>query len=134
MIPNKPWNKPRLSPDVQPVLYSLFLHPNLRTGLFKGKLTITITVKAFQSHISLHIKGLNVTKTKIVVNDETQTEIKIRDSFEYEKNEFWVIVPEENIEPGSYKLYLEFDGKLTGKIVGFYQSVYKTARDQERYV
>lgn len=134
VIPNKPWVKPRLSPEVQPVLYSLFLHPNLQSGLFKGRLTINVTVRSCQSHISLHIKGLTVTKTRIIVNNETQTEVKIRDSFEFEKNEFWVIIPEEDIEPGSYKLYLEFEGKLTGKIVGFYQSIYRDANNQERRI
>ncbi|XP_065212642.1 glutamyl aminopeptidase-like isoform X2 [Planococcus citri] len=134
VVPNKPWDKPRLSREIQPILYSLFLHPNLRAGTFKGRVTISVNVNSTQDHISVHIKGLNVTKTRITVDNETPTEVKIKATFEHEQNEFWVIVPEEDIEPGDYKLHLEFEGKLTGKIVGFYQSVYRTANNEERRI
>lgn len=132
-MPHKPWDQTRLSPDIQPVLYNLLLYPNLRTGLFKGKATIQIDVKSSQYHAALHIKGLTITKTEIIGINENRPKIKLRETFEYDKNEFWVIVPEEELQPGIYDIFLEFNGKLTNKIVGFYQSVYKDANGEERY-
>lgn len=130
--PIEPWEKPRLSPEVQPYLYNLHIHPNLRTSVFKGKVTISLTLQSVQEHLAVHIKGLQITKTELTVDDEVQNKVELRDTFEFEKNEFWVMLLEHEIQPGKYKLFLEFNGKLTNKIIGFYQSVYKNSEGEER--
>lgn len=128
----RPWDNHRLSPDVEPILYSLFLRPFLNSGVFKGKVTITIIVKSRQPQVYLHVKGLEVTKTKLTVDDEARTEVRVTQAFEHERNEFWVIIPENELNPGTYLLYIEFEGKLTNKIIGFYRSTYRNAEGSEK--
>lgn len=59
-------------------------------------------------------------------------EVELRDSFEHEPNEFWVVQPMNPIQRGPYEIRFEFSGKLTDKIVGLYRSVYRDSDGEER--
>lgn len=114
----------RLSPDIQPMMYDVFLHPKMDLGVFSGHVEILIDVKGVESHISIHVKGLNITSTRITLASNSAHEIHIADAFEYPEHEFWVIIPKKKLHRDHYKLHLDFNGQLTNKIVGFYLSQY----------
>lgn len=99
------------------------MYPNLYTGIFTGNVTISIVVNDVQNHIAVHAKGMSITRTRLT-NSQDQ-EVPLRDAFAYEPSEFWITQPMEEIQGGSYKLYFEFSGSLTNKIVGIYRSVYR---------
>lgn len=107
------------------------MYPNISNGNFNGRVTIIIDVSSVQSHIAVHIKGLTITASKLTQNDVQLTEIPLKECFEYTENEFWICVPDDPLEPNTYRLYFEFNGLLTDKIVGFYRSTYI---DKEREV
>ncbi|CAG7824138.1 unnamed protein product, partial [Allacma fusca] len=50
----------RLEPNVYPLHYDLFLHPDFDTGLFSGKVTIELNITSSVDHIRLHTKSLNI--------------------------------------------------------------------------
>lgn len=131
--PPRPWSNIRLPENVRPSEYHLWLYPNLSSGIFYGRVTIIIDVTSVQSYIAVHIKEVQITTSKLTVNNEQGTEIQFKDCFEYPKNEFWICEFEDSIQPDTYKLYFEFNGKLTNKIVGFYRSTYKHPDGAERY-
>ncbi|KAL4150045.1 hypothetical protein QTP88_003890 [Uroleucon formosanum] len=54
-------------------------------------------------------------------------------AFSYPKHEFWVVVPNEELSAGEYKLQLSFEGSLLNKIVGFYRSVYADSKSHEQH-
>lgn len=60
--------------------------------------------------------------------------MKLKKTFEYKPNHFWVMVPEGELSPGGYQLELSFQGSMLGDIVGLYMSAYlDSATNQPRY-
>jgi len=122
----KPWESThRLSPYIHPQQYFINLYPNLEQGSFVGSVDITIILDTAQSYIKLHSKGLNIKETKL--NSSSVT------AFSYPEHEFWVVVPNEELSAGEYKLQLSFEGSLLNKIVGFYRSVYTDSKSHEQH-
>lgn len=121
----KPWESThRLSPCIRPQQYFINLYPNLEKGTFVGSVDITLVLESAQSYIKLHSKGLDIKETKLNSNSVT--------AFSYPKHEFWVIVPNEELNAGEHKLQFKFEGSLLNKIVGFYRSVYTDIETNEQ--
>ncbi|XP_026815475.1 glutamyl aminopeptidase-like [Rhopalosiphum maidis] len=126
IMATKPWESThRLSPYVRPQQYFINLFPNLEQGSFVGSVDISIVLDTAQSYIKLHSKGLNIKETKL--NSSSVT------SFLYPEHEFLVIVPNEELNAGEYKLQLSFEGSLLNKIVGFYRSVYTDSKSHKQH-
>lgn len=130
----QPWEKDvRLPRNIIPLHYNLFLHPEIQNATFSGKVEIELNVTSPAIFLAVHTKALDITETKLA---KGENEIPIRDAFYSSGNHFWVILFAEGskLEPGTAKLTLSFNGSLTGKIVGFYRSTYKTASGTNRFV
>lgn len=125
MMAAKPWESThRLSPYIRPLQYFINLYPNLEQGTFTGSVDILLSLDTAQSYIKLHSKGLNIKETKL--NSSSVT------AFSYPKHEFWVVVPDKELDAGEHKLQLTFEGSLLSKIVGFYRSVYSDIETKEQ--
>lgn len=125
----EPWEKdPRLPRHLIPLHYDLYLHPNLNTGLFTGRVRIDIEALDVAEYFLVHVKNLTVTDTKLMQGDVV---IPLDSAFEYHENEFWVVTPSSPAKAGNYSLHLEFDGSLVIGITGFYKSVYKNKNGDE---
>lgn len=119
-----PWEDDfRIPADTYAKHYDLYLHPNMATDRFSGRVTITISTSQPRDSLLCHVKYLNVTKTE--VKDDNGVSVAVSNAFEYQPNEFWVVQLGQSITPGNYSLYLEFEGRLDNGIVGFYKSVYQ---------
>lgn len=133
----KPWEENyRIPRDIYPHNYRLFLHPNSETGLFSGSVEINISMDERRDFLVVHSKYLNIHSTKLsYTNDRDKKEISIKEVFEYEPNEFWVVRTSDMFGPANVTLSLDFSGNLTRSIVGFYRSVY-TNKDtgKKRYI
>lgn len=122
----KPWESThRLSSYIRPQQYLINLYPNLEKGTFIGSVDITLVLESAQSYIKLHSKGLDIKETKL--NSSSVT------AFSYPKHEFWVVVPDKELNAGEHKLQLTFEGSLLNKIVGFYRSVYTDVETNEQH-
>ena len=116
----------RLPAYLLPLHYDLYLHPDLETGLFSGRVTISISATAPTPHFLVHTKYLDISDTNL--RNEQGEPIGFKRAFEYERNEFWVVELEQEAGVGVYSLSLEFRGNLTRDITGFYQSVYTNSQ------
>jgi puromycin-sensitive aminopeptidase len=125
----------RLPKAITPIAYNLFLHPNFEQKTFTGNVKIDINVAEKMQFIALHSKFLNVTKTKLMRQLQNGLEgIEIKNTFEYEKFEYFVVEPETSLDAGNYTIDLDFAGNLDHKIVGFYSSTYfDKMKKQKRY-
>ncbi|XP_029345406.1 glutamyl aminopeptidase-like isoform X1 [Acyrthosiphon pisum] len=122
----KPWESThRLSPYVRPQQYFINLYPNLQQGSFVGSVNITIILDTAQSYIKLHSKELNITETKL--NSSSVT------AFSYPENDFLVVVPNEELSAGEYKLQISFEGSLLEKPLGFYRSSYNDTKSHKQH-
>ena len=120
----------RISQDTQPLHYDVYLHPDLKTNTFKGKVNIEIESKTPRKFFAVHVQHLKITKTSLT--DDAGKEIVIQRAFEYEPNQFWVVQLDRQVDPGIYFLSLEFNGRLDNGILGFYKSVYVNEKGEER--
>ncbi|XP_025417554.1 glutamyl aminopeptidase-like isoform X2 [Sipha flava] len=126
IIAAKPWKSThRLSPYIHPKQYFIKLHPNLEQGTFVGSVDITLVLDTPQSYIKLHSKGLNIKESKL--NSSIVT------AFSYPEHEFWVVVPNSELNAGEHKLQLKFEGSLLNKIIGFYRSSYTDIKSNEKH-
>ena len=117
------WEKDvRLPSHLLPLHYDLYLHPDLTSGLFMGRVTIAIEATSPTSYFLVHTKHLDISDTRL--SNEDGEEVSYMKAFEYERNEFWVVQLEGEVEAGNYSLSMQFNGNLTRGITGFYKSVY----------
>lgn len=124
----------RLPRSIKPVAYNLLLHPDLKTNKFTGNVKIDIQVSEQSPFVALHSKFLKISQVKLMKSLLNGLEgINVKNSFMYEKFEFFIIEPETQLAAGNYTIDLDFDGALDGKIVGFYSSTYfDTMKNQTR--
>lgn len=123
---DEPWKFLRLPSYIIPVHYAINLRPDFYedNGLFTGKETIELNITENTNYLIVHILKLSITKTA-VFEKASRRAIRVKRTFEYEENQFWVVEVGETIRSGTaVDLYLEFEGSLTGSIVGFYKSTY----------
>lgn len=123
----------RLPPEVRPLNYDLFLHPDLKKGTFEGRVSILLDIRNKRKYITLHQKELTISSVNLDLrqNDENHN-IGIKESYPLDKHEFFIITPNEELDTGVYNLTLSFSGSLQDKIVGFYSSKYKDEKNQTR--
>lgn len=123
LLENLSW---RLPTEIKPTLYNLLLRPDFETKTFYGNISIHLNVNKPISYVAVHSNKLSITETSLVKNaaDGGVHNVTIADSFDYPEKEFWVTELPEPLSIGDYVLNLTFNGSLTDRIVGFYQSSY----------
>lgn len=131
----------RLPPEVRPLHYDLYLHPDLNKGTFEGRVSILIDLSDVRKFLILHQKDLKVDTVTLHKHDATSKseleinsvgEIEIKESYPIPKKEVFIVVPKNVLGIGQYDLKLSFSGSLQNKIVGFYSSRYKDELNQYR--
>lgn len=126
----KRWERDvRLPSHLLPLHYDLYLHPDLASGLFSGRVTIAIESTAPTNYFLVHTKYLDISESSLQTS--LGDTIPILETFEYTKNEFWVVVVEGEVGAGNYSLSLQFQGNLSRGITGFYKSVYTNGRGDQ---
>ncbi|KAJ8317988.1 hypothetical protein KUTeg_003079 [Tegillarca granosa] len=130
----EPWTNLRLPKSLMPVHYDITLFPDFYdgNGWFYGNESIELKVKQQTTFIMIHFYYMNITKTELRKNGTNEI-IKIKRTFPYKENQFWVIETEEPMRAGlGIVLDLQFDGSLTRAIVGLYKSTYVNSITKER--
>ncbi len=109
----------RLSSTICPVNYDLFFEVDLTKFEFHGKESIDLEISKPASKIVLNARDLAITHVYLIHHKKSITpKVKIDN-----EKELVTLTLGENVK-GSVKLCLDFDGKLTDNLVGFYRSKY----------
>ncbi|RZC34562.1 Peptidase M1 domain containing protein [Asbolus verrucosus] len=120
-------SKYRLPTSAVPASYDLYLYPDLKTGLFKGKVTAETTLKEATSSVVLHSNKLNVTDVTV---DEEVAAFETDDVYEL------LIVRKRDgaqFSSGSkVTVTINFEGDMKNRIVGLYTSSYTNEEGQKR--
>ena len=106
--------------DITPKNYELIFEPDLSKFTFGGKETITINSKKPTNLISLDCAEIKIHKC-IVTQDGNKISSKTKTD---EKTEKLKIYLNKKIK-GDAKIYLEFQGILNDRLLGFYRSQYR---------
>ena len=126
-----PYQNIRIPNDIRPLSYDIYIHPNLTTFKFTGRVIINIRCYLPTRNILFHVRDLRVRNVKLT--DSKQKRLKIARTVQYKKKQQYLIVVNEELqEKERYALYMEFNGALSKNMEGFYRSSYKTKTGQVR--
>ncbi|KAM4807723.1 glutamyl aminopeptidase [Rhinophrynus dorsalis] len=125
------WKEFRLPDYINPVHYDLELHPQMEQDTYNGTVTIWLKLsKANTKHLWLHIRETKIIGKPRLMKGSVQ-QIPLQTCFQYPIHEYVVFESQEVLEPNSadvesdtYRLTLQFAGRLDGSLVGFYRTTY----------
>jgi len=123
-LDSEPWLDWRLSGDIHPRDYDLFLQPDVWKREFDGTVSIQMTVRKETKFLVVNAARLNVSEVHIFVNETTQ--LSVVRSFTYETNDYFVVETEELMMIGDVKVIMTFRGilqHLTGVMSNGYTNV-----------
>jgi len=106
----------RLSKNVIPTHYQLYIEPLYDLQKFNGHAKINILIHEPTNDVTLHAKNLNISRIKI--NDD------IIENINEDKNMDLLII-QKDILPGKYILDISYTGTINDTLFGFYRSSYK---------
>lgn len=115
----------RLPKAIRPKRYELHLAPDFTTKRFEGRVRIEVELSQPMQFIAVHSHQLTITGTQL--ESLKKGSVSIANAFDYPKFQYWVTEAVEKLDEGDYILTLKFNGSLTDRIVGFYQSSYIAA-------
>ncbi|XP_013387099.1 glutamyl aminopeptidase isoform X2 [Lingula anatina] len=130
------WNSTRLSTDVRPDSYVLYMHPNLTTFTFSGWVNITVSVTSNTNNIVLHAQNLNISQEKITLTtkDGKKRLGVIKTDSDPDEKEYFIQFSEALNAKQQYVLHMEFSGLLRDTMYGLYNSSYKNDKGETRYL
>lgn len=115
-------NRYRLPRNITPAFYDLELQPNMESFYFSGKEHVAIHIHEHVSRIVLHALNLEIGKAEVRYLDGSRfVPEKIVLSKKYETATFFFAEP---LKSGFAFLSLEFRGRFTNKLQGFYKTSY----------
>lgn len=121
-------NFTRLPKGVTPKLYELELTINFEREIFSGSVNIFVNVNTVTRKFVFHSVDL-VLEPKPTLEDFSG-KIYTADTVEFNReSQTCCINFENNIQPGNYQLFIEYNAILTDKLCGLYRSKYKSIID-----
>ena len=127
-----PYQNIRLPNHIRPLSYDIYIHPNLTTFKFSGRVNIALRCYKPTKDIILHSRDLRVSDVKLT--NSKQKRLKIARTEQHKKNQQYFIAMDEKLrEKETYALYMEFNGTLSNSMEGFYRSSYRTKSEQIRW-
>ena len=123
----------RLSENVLPQKYDLLFSPEAQKGVFTGKESIDLEIKAPTSVIVMNSLDLKVANAQIVSSLPGAAPVALQVKYEpaLERITFTASRP---IAPGKYSLECNFNGILNDKLVGFYRSSFKDKKGKTHFL
>ncbi len=113
-------NQGRLPKTIIPQRYEVRIDPSIEKGAFNGSETVSLAVSQPVREIVLHSSGLEISHARLL----TEPEIALTPKLNAEEQTLTFALPQE-LPPGTYKLALDFTGKLTEQPRGLYISPYQ---------
>ena len=114
---------------ISPKNYSITFEPNLRNFTFHGKETIQVYILKPTNTIVINSAEIVVKKCHIIWKKNT---LKAKTKLDEKKEELKIIIPKRII--GNAKLFIEFEGILNDRLLGFYKSEYNDNKGHKKYL
>ncbi len=117
-------HKVRLTKDINPIVYKITLIPDLEGFLYKGEEVIKIKINKKTTEIVLHARELLIDHTKVFLS-QGKLRVGVKELIWKKENETVSFVLNSAVLPGIYNFYIEFEGKLSDSLRGFYRAKYE---------
>ena len=128
----------RLPRHLSPIEYHVYLHPNLTTFKFSGKVEVLLYCHETSNNVTLHVgKKISYTDVQVAfIPDATHMEIKraleVKKISRLAGEMIWIELDGELQNGGHYFLVIEFDSELSKGLAGFYVSKYTSRSGETR--
>ena len=124
-------NKNILPKTSSPKRYEIKLDIDLENFTYVGMQTVEIEVLENTKLIYLNSLGIQVSHASLISNDQESINLSV----EYFENDERISLSSKNeIENGTYKLYMEFKSEITNDLKGFYRSKFLTKDEEEKWI
>lgn len=121
-------NPYRLPTHVIPIRYDLRLDPDVQSGHFSGRETVSLTVTESTSEVVFNAVELTIDEASI----ENGAKVVHHGTIDLEElTERCRVRFPSPLTPGSWRLHLRFRGILNDKLRGFYRSTYKDEQGRQ---
>jgi len=131
-----PWTSIRLPEIIEPVSYELFVHPNLSTFQFDGNVSMSFSVSRSTDFLLFHVKTLQINSfelNELSSDGRTGDRVEVAEALECVRLELFHLQLTSKIVPRKmYQLKVDYSGKLTDSLTGFYRSSYETRSGEKR--
>ncbi|KPP73919.1 hypothetical protein Z043_106955, partial [Scleropages formosus] len=122
-----PWNKSRLPNDIRPDHYFLYIHPELASETFMGRVQILVTVLNDTNMIVLHSKGLRV--QSVILEDLTSILLEERKlalhMVESHSTEQLAFLSKTTLKTErKYQLSITYNSTMSSSFSGLYKASY----------
>jgi puromycin-sensitive aminopeptidase len=124
-------NPHRLSDDVLPRSYRLYLEPDLEAATFAGHVEIDLEVTTAVQEITMNALDLEITEATLHLPEGSSISCGISLDPEAERV---TLSPGVVLEPGQASVELSFSGVLNDLLVGFYRSTFTDPEGNERTI
>jgi puromycin-sensitive aminopeptidase len=121
----------RLSHSVTPERYDLEISPDLAAARFTGRESVTLDVAEPVTEVVLNAAELEITSAVLVGPGGAPVPARVELDPEEERV---VLRPEQRLEPGTWRLDLEFSGTINDKLRGLYRSTFRDTDDREQVI
>ena len=124
-------NKNILPKTSSPKRYEIKLDIDLENFTYVGMQTVEVEVLENTKLIYLNSLGIQVSHASLISNDQESINLSV----EYFENDERISLSSKNeIENGTYKLYMEFKSEITNDLKGFYRSKFLTKDEEEKWI
>ena len=124
-------NKNILPKTSSPKRYEIKLDIDLENFTYVGMQTVEIEILENTKLIYLNSLGIQVSHASLISNDQESINLSV----EYFENDERISLSSKNeIENGTYKLYMEFKSEITNDLKGFYRSKFLTKDEEEKWI
>ena len=124
-------NKNILPKTSSPKRYEIKLDIDLENFTYVGMQTVEIEVLENTKLIYLNSLGIQISHASLISNDQESINLSV----EYFENDERISLSSKNeIENGTYKLYMEFKSEITNDLKGFYRSKFLTKDEEEKWI
>ncbi|HET6811532.1 MAG TPA: M1 family metallopeptidase [Acidimicrobiales bacterium] len=121
----------RLPRSVVPERYDLEISPDLGTARFAGRESVTLDVLEPVTEVVLNAAELEIASAVLVGGDGSELPATVELDAEEERI---VVRPERDLEPGKWRLDIEFSGTINDKLRGLYRSTFRDTDDREHVI
>ena len=129
----------RLPRHLSPIEYHVYLHPDLTTFKFSGKVEVLLWCNEASNNVTLHVgKKINYTDVQVAfIPDSNHTEIKqalqVKQISRLTGEMICIELDSELQSDSHYFLVIEFDSELSKGLAGFYVSKYTSPSGETRW-
>ncbi|XP_050507051.1 aminopeptidase N-like isoform X3 [Diabrotica virgifera virgifera] len=126
----------RLPRSIEPTHYRLRILPHFQNSTSEGSVTMTLNVLEDTNEIIFNSRSILIDEHSVSIRSTKPDSslLEIKEQLYYEKEKYKIVLKEHLRKNEEYQLDLNFNGKLSGHLQGFYRIKYYDEYHRQRLI